>query len=45
MVFRAANRIAEIERYENLVMKMPGVHLPTETDWKIYFGDRLKGVS
>lgn len=45
MVFRAANRIAEIERYENLLLKMFGVHLPAKADWKLYFGDHLKGVS
>jgi len=45
MVFRAANRIAEIERYENLLLKMFGVHLPAKTDWKLYFGDHLKDVT
>jgi len=45
MVFRAANRIAEIKRYESLLMKMFGVHLPSEADWKRYYGDRLKGGS
>jgi hypothetical protein len=45
MIFRAANRIAEIKRYENLLMKMFGVNLPAEADWKTCFGDKAKGVS